>query len=173
MIQEPVTIPARSEVDVPTMVIFHNMSAVKLSDDGVWMSEASDIGEGIQSARTLTPQRAKDVPIRMMNVMDTDIHLSRRTAVSDMNPVEIVSRATTSEEDKFQTREQCRDDLVSGVDSCLRAEDRAGLTRLLTEFQTILSIDEYDMGQTDIAHHIDTADHRPLRQTLRRHHLPH
>ena len=30
------------------------------------------------------------------------------------------------------------------------------------------------MGQTDIVtHHIDTADHRPLRQTLRPHSLPH
>ena len=35
VIQEPITFPARSEVDVPTMVIFHNMSAAKLSDDGM------------------------------------------------------------------------------------------------------------------------------------------
>ena len=104
-----------------------------------------------------------------MNVMDTDIHMSRGTAVADLHPVEIVSRATTSEEDKFQAREKCIDDLVSGVDSCLPAEDLVGLRRLLTEFQTILS-----MGQTDIVtHHIDTADHRPLRQTLRQYPLPH
>ena len=100
--------------------------------------------------------------------------MNRGTVVADLHLVEIVFRSTTSEEDKFQAREKCIDDLVSGVDSCLHAEDRVGLRRLLTEFQTILSIDEYDMGQTDIVtHHIDTADHRPLRQTLRRHPLPH
>ena len=73
----PVTIHAMSEVNVPTMVIFHNMSAANLSDNGVWKSEATDVGQGIQTARTLIPQRAKDVPLRVMNVMDTDIHMNR------------------------------------------------------------------------------------------------
>ena len=81
------------------------------------MSVASDVGRGFQSARTLIPQRPKDEPLWMVNVMDTDIHMNRGTVVADLHPVEIIFRSTTSEEDKFQARGKCIDDLVSGVDS--------------------------------------------------------
>ena len=41
---------------------------------------------------------------------------------------------------------------------------------MIDEFQDVISQREYHLGQTDIVKHtIDTADHRPIKQALRRH----
>ena len=53
MAQESVIIPARSEMDVPTMVIYDKLSAAKFDPgNGEWMSEAGELGNGCRhSAR--------------------------------------------------------------------------------------------------------------------------
>ena len=68
--QESVIIPARSEMDVPTMVIYDTLSAAKFDPGNEeWMSEAGELGKGLQSSLTLIPYRLKDVPLRVMNLI--------------------------------------------------------------------------------------------------------
>lgn len=44
---------------------------------------------------------------------------------------------------------------------------------LLFKYENILSVDDYDIGFTDIlTHKIDTGAHRPVREPLRRHPAP-
>ena len=67
VLQESVLVPAQSEIDVPTMLIYKNYSFAKLDQEAQWMSEATDLETGIQTCRTLIPTRVKNVPLRVMN----------------------------------------------------------------------------------------------------------
>ena len=79
--QESVIIPARSEMDVPTMVIYDTLSTAKFDPcNGEWMSEAGELGKGL----TLIPHRTKDVPLRVMNIMDTEVRLCKGTAMAEL-----------------------------------------------------------------------------------------
>ena len=82
--QESVIIPTRSEMDVPTMVIYDTLSAAKFdSGNGEWMSEAGELGKGFQASRTLIPHRPKDVPLRVMNLMDTEVRIGKGRAMAE------------------------------------------------------------------------------------------
>ena len=64
--------------------------------------------------------------------------------------------------------------LLETVDPSVGRAERHQLSRLIDEFRDVFSQSEYDLGQTGIVKHtIDTADHRPIKQGLRRHTPPH
>ena len=58
ILQEPVTIPARSQLDVSTMVVYPTYSSTWIHGKKAWMSEAREVtGNGVQTSRTLVPPR--------------------------------------------------------------------------------------------------------------------
>jgi len=60
--------------------------------------------------------------------------------------------------------------MLDNVDSSLGRAERKQLTDLLTEFSDAFSMDENDLGWTNVVTHaIDTGDSKPVRQPLRRH----
>jgi len=59
--------------------------------------------------------------------------------------------------------------MVDGLPSELTSEQREKVRGLLTQHRTILSLGDHDVGRTHLVEHtIDTGDHRPIRQPLRR-----
>ena len=72
VLQESVSVPAQSEMDVPTMLIYPNYSSAKLDQEGQWMSEATDLGTGIHTCRT------------------TAVSLPKGTQVAQLQPVEVI-----------------------------------------------------------------------------------
>jgi len=60
--------------------------------------------------------------------------------------------------------------MVDNVDSSLGQAQRKQLADLLAEFSDAFSMDENDLGWTNVVTHaIDTGDSKPARQPLRRH----
>jgi len=60
--------------------------------------------------------------------------------------------------------------MVDNVDSSLVQAQRKQLADLLAEFSDAFSMDENDLGWTNVVTHaIDTGDSKPARQPLRRH----
>ena len=56
ILQESVTVPARSQLDIPTMVVYSTYSSTWVDGEKSWMSEAEEIaGQCVQSSRTLVP----------------------------------------------------------------------------------------------------------------------
>jgi hypothetical protein len=52
----------------------------------------------------------------------------------------------------------------------LTADQQLSVRQLLMQYDDIFSRGAYDMGRTSLVEHsIDTGDHRPIRQGLRRH----
>ena len=65
-------------------------------------------------------------------------------------------------------------EITAGVHPEVTPSQRLELEVLLFRYSDILSVDEMDLGRTDIVqHHIDTGDERPVRQQLRRTPLAH
>jgi len=59
--------------------------------------------------------------------------------------------------------------MVDGLPPELTSEQREKVRKLLTQYRTILSTGDHDVGRTPLVEHtIDTGDHRPTRQPLRR-----
>jgi len=52
----------------------------------------------------------------------------------------------------------------------LSDKQREAVPNLLHQYEDVFSRNEFDVGRTHlIIHYIDTGEHRPVRQTLRRH----
>ena len=58
VLQEPVTLPARSQLNVQIMVVYPTYSSTWVDDEKAWMSEAGEVaGKGVHTSRTLVPPR--------------------------------------------------------------------------------------------------------------------
>ena len=137
--QESVIIPARSEMDVPTIVIYDTLSATKFDlGNGEWMSEVGELGKGLQASSTLIPHRAKDVPLRVMNRMDTEVRLGKGTAMDELQPVEVLVQPTCPDVNGAQGG--CIEELMDDVEAGVTGAERTRLRKLLQEFGGILSV---------------------------------
>jgi len=64
--------------------------------------------------------------------------------------------------------------LIDGLPDDLTDHQRNQVVDLVDEYDSIFSIAPYDMGRTSLVEHtIDTGNHRPIRQGLRRHPIAH
>jgi len=64
--------------------------------------------------------------------------------------------------------------LIDALPTELTDQQRQTATSVIKSYEDILSQNEYDVGRTHLVEHaIDTGDHKPIRQALRRHPLAH
>ena len=99
VLQENVTIPARSESDLLTKVVFHKLPAAE--DNGCWGTEPNVVDTGIHVSRTLLPcNQWSDLPVRVMNVSSQPAILKSGTVLAKLQPLEIVNENTDETEEK-------------------------------------------------------------------------
>ena len=110
------------------------------------MSEAGELGKWLQASQTLIPHRAKGVPFRVMNLMDTEVHLGKGTAMAELQAVEVLVQPTCSEVHRAQG--ECIEEMMDGVDVGVTDAERVQLRKLLQEFRGSLSVSEHNMRQT-------------------------
>lgn len=177
IVQEDTSIPARSEIDVPTKVQFHRLPMSV--DDGDWGTEPSCVQAGLYVSRTLVPQGVwSDVPVRMMNVSEQPVTLNSGTPITDLQQLEVLSDISFKDSDLTQAKQIGNDNqqipdfvkkLLDEVDDSVPESTCLALEAILMEHVDVFSQDENDLGRTDIImHHIDTENVRPVRQPLRR-----
>ena len=77
---------------------------------------------------------------------------------NQLQSVEVLGQPTRPNVNRAQG--ECIEELMDGVDAAVIGAERAQLRKLLQKFGGILSVNEYDMGQTGITkHRIDTGTH--------------
>jgi len=174
IVARDVTVPPSSQLDLPTKTVYRELRTV----DGAhqpqnWTTENSEVKKGLLVARTLLPNRAEEVPVRVLNSSRSPIHLCRGTFVSELHPVIPVDapadQPTPPKKKEMMTDAEVVEDLISRVDSDVTGDIRERLKTILTNYSSVFSKGEYDLGWTDlVTHRIDTGNHRPVRQQLRR-----
>ena len=123
VLQEPVTLPARSQLDVQTMVVYSTYSSTWVDGEKAWMSEAREIaGKGVQTSRTLVASRSKDIHLRMMNLRDVAVRLNKGATVAELQPLDVVKTITPPTKEERQ--QECISELIRGTDYRLSAADR-------------------------------------------------
>jgi len=171
-----VTVPAISVMDVSANVIFDSSTLRKpRQSDGntnVWSVDSHPVQNGVMVARSLLPDRAKDVPLQLMNLRDRPVKLRKHTVVGDLERLHAFSTRTTLPQQEAPADEEERalvDEMMSKVDSSVPDDIRARLRKLLEQNISVFSKNKLDLGYTDlVSHSIDTGKARPIRQQLRR-----
>jgi len=175
VLQEAVTVPARSESILSTTVQFRKLPDISTEDD--WSTEPRQIKEGLHVSRTLVPRDAwTDVPVRILNTSHEDIYLQPNSPISDLRKVDVLQGVETVAEEASTVRHveptaapDFIQELVEGVDESVPQTAKLALESILMSHLDVFSMNENDLGRTDLVmHHIDTGDARPVRQPLRR-----
>ena len=172
VVQESVVIPARSQMDILTKTVYSNLKATQDAAGPSWITESGETAHGLQTARTLVPNRLLEVPVRVTNVLEHPVTWEKGDTVNSLEQVDIMT--PTTEETGPAPDLTFKVDLLAAVDKEIQSAEKEELSQLLDEFEDVFSRGEYDLGSTDVVEHtIDTADHKPIRKPLQRHPLPH
>ena len=183
VLQENVTVPPRSEIHLPTKVVFRKLPAS--TDHEYWGTEPNVVNSGIYVSRTLLPcNKWSDVPVRVMNASNQPAILKSETVIAQLQPLEVINEDKDSTELKTTLKDQISvtmngvenqgvpeliEKLMQKVDGSLPESASLALLDILKDYADVFSQSEYDLGRTEIiSHHIDTGDARPVRQPLRR-----
>ena len=169
-VENDVTIPARSQMDISTKVLFKERPERMMN--GYWGTESASIQPGVYSARTLIPaDRVDNIPVRVINVNSSPVHLSSKTTISNLQPVSVEDISVNGEQQAGNQRDlpPLLRTLIDGVHDSVPESIRLKLQSLLLKHMPAFSTSEDDLGLTNVAtHRIDTEDARPVRQPLRR-----
>ena len=164
---EDTVISPRSQLDVPTKAIFKELHADQNAGLDMWATEPGEIKDGLLVARTLLPNRADNLPVRLMNVTDESMKVGKNTVVSTLEPLAPLPKQQKSHEEVKD--DSIIEDMMSKVDKSVPSHIREELKQMLERYSNVFSRDEWDLGWTDIVtHKIDVGDNKPIRQRMRR-----
>ena len=165
-----VVVPVRSQLDVVANII-NNQPMTRIqpkitSDVTDWMTETGVIESGLHVSRTLVFDINLHVPIRLMNLFDRPVTVEKGTLLAELQPSSVVA----SVQEMPSTEPEFKKQLLERVAPSVGRAERHQLSRLIDEFQDVISQSEYDLGQMgSVKRTTDTANHRLIKQALRRH----
>jgi hypothetical protein len=165
-------IPSRSEAVVSSYVMFNGPPGPCKNSAGGWITQTSEPVTGLYVSRAVLPERSLEVPVRVLNITQSDVILPAGTVLTNLEQVDgTTDVALLTEEDALaEARAELIDDLVERVDDSISEDVRRQLRRLLSGFSSVFSTGDNDLGRTAVTkHEIHTGDARPIRQPLRRH----
>ena len=169
-LQSDCDIPPKSEVVLPTKVVYNDLTQIRGSKELRWATEARVLPCGFRVARTLLPVGDVDIPVRALNASPKTVHLQAHTVISTLEPVELCCPDVDNEANCVVGDDPILTDLIDRVDSSVAVKDRQKLSVLLQKLSDVFSRGENDLGRTTVVvHDIDTGENKPVRQALRRH----
>ena len=95
VVQDMVSLPARSEVDVAERVVYKDLKDTWAT----WASVPGSPVEEIRVARTILPSCCKGVPVRVMNLASYPVTLRHGTVLEELEALEIVDRRPSATSD--------------------------------------------------------------------------
>ena len=175
VVAQDVRVPPLSELDINTYAVVSHLR----STDGQWATQPQVLSSGLVISGTLLPERIVDLPVRVMNPTSKEIRLKKgvqcmaeevtvvdettEVAAACANVVEGQGKPTQEEINSVLSPlwSDIADDVPEGVQDKLR--------EIILTNQKAFSLNEWDLGFTDvIQHEIETGHEAPVRQALRR-----
>jgi len=194
-VDEDCVVAARSQRDLPAQITWPDL---RTKSEG-WAMEPRTVRDGVIVARTLMADHSLHSAVRIVNATDKANYFKAGTylgaaqavqvchgaAENDAEPTMIGSitrdnehirgnagrMSENTEEPRDLSHVQC---VIDTLPEDLPDEQRRAATEFVHEYADIFSRSDFDLGRTDLLEHtIDTGDHRPFRQPLRRHPIAH
>ena len=168
-----VIIQPRQQVDVAARATITSARRVK-SD---WALESHQVQSGIYAARTVLPSEHHGLHVRLINTKLEPQIVKNGTFLGAMSPVEVLEATETRQKDDNAVNDEVLkvvNELLSHIPAEINVCQREQIRVLLEKNADILSLNEYDVGRTTLVQQtINTGDHQPIRQSLRRHPIAH
>jgi len=173
-VQQDVVIPPRQQIDVPIRSTVNNIS-VSESDD--WLLETKQLRPGVLVARTVLPDQHRDIAVRVVNTTPEPQELRREVCLGSLEAIEVCKQSNVNNNTGLpstgstsSTSSHTVTEMLLSLPDELTPEQRDTVAAVLCEYEDVFSKGEFDVGCTSvIEHRIDTGQHRPVRQALRRH----
>ena len=156
-----VTIPAQSEAIVDAHIsnmVFSNKLALFESHD-----HSSQL---VQFAKTVVEvDNSKDVKLLALNISDQPVTLERNQPLGKLCEVaEIYEMPKTRDYDPNSHTVPVEPELDAKLGENLDTEQRNRLRNLLSDYRTLFSQNDYDIGRTNLSRHrIDTGNADPVK----------
>jgi len=133
-----------------------------------WATCPEELLDGVLVARTALPNRATDLPVRVINVSDRPACIEKGTTIAGLEMMTPLSPSTEWKNPQNEGVDIVKE-MLSCVDGSVPESTRQSLRQLLHRYSNVFSRNEWDLGWTNIVtHSIDTGDNEPFRQPLRR-----
>jgi len=177
VLNDDVTIPPMSQMNVETKVIFGNPSAERQlydqrnDDMKVWATEAHEIARGVLVARTILPDRASEVPVQLFNVTDRPVALKSRAVLGNLERLHAYSAqspSTPRQQAPADVENQIINEMMNKVDPSVPDEYKVKLRQLLLRNSAAFSKYELDLGFMTSLCTVLLQATAPVRQQLRR-----
>jgi len=179
-VSEPVVVPPGHVAEVPVTATLRDLHIPKTE----WATDARQLKKNVLAARTLINPVGTKSAIRVVNVGDRACELSAGQFVGNAMPVEVTdgrSEATTTSEHSQQVPSSSVTNrnnsvpehvvcLLDNLPSDMSDSDKEEVKSFVCANADVFSKSEYDIGRTHLVRHqIDTGNHPPIKQPLRRH----
>jgi len=171
VLREDTEVPAWSESTLLGSQHYRNAGVLSEKSSENWTTDNHHLGQGLQVARTLVDLQHGIIPVRVLNISENVVNLPKGTVLSELEEATEVLENPISSETPLETdsRGIHVQPILDGVDDEVTGIEKRRLESLLIEYRDIFSQGEYDLGRTHLVeHHIETGDHPPIRQSLRR-----
>ena len=91
--------------------------------------QAGELGKGLQAYRTLIPKRENGTPVRVINLMDTEVRLGKDRAMTELHPVEVLGQPPCPDVSRAQG--ECIEELMDCIDAGVNGAERAQLRKFV------------------------------------------
>ena len=180
--QDTTVIPAFSQKDVVVSLPLRNVNDSSES----LLLDATQLRAGVTLASCVLPCDATCAMVRVCNTNQRDVTFKKGVHLSSAYSTDVVEAPDISVNEKKQGQgndtnvmadknvraekvHAIIDQLCSQLPDKLSTELQRQVRALLFKYEAVLSVDDYDLGYTDIlTHKIDTGSNRPVREPLRR-----
>ena len=173
VLAEDQVIPPRSKLDITTKVVYNSLRPLRSDEVEAWATESREIEPGIMVARTMLPDRAENVPVRILNTTASPVEIQKGKPISNLErlsplvPHQSAMKRTHKDDELIE-------EMVSQVDPSVPRHIQDQLRDILYNYSSVFSKNEWDLGWTElVSHEIDVGDHKPIRQTMRRYPYSH
>lgn len=166
LVSEDLTLPAKSEI----------CTTIELegeSDDFVGILEPEISNQhGILLGRTLISTRTSKVPVRLLNVNNSEVSLRKGTIIGQCEPVTMIANTDSQKEHlvgDYQQEPTMMDNFITTTVQSLPSDKRSSAVSLLRKYRKVFALHDNELGRTNLVQHrINTGNHQPIKQAPRR-----
>jgi hypothetical protein len=165
---EDMEVPARSQCDIPVKSVWNTLPA-KYAD---WLLESKTLPNGVMLARTLLAPGGNTVCVRGINSSNEVKTVSAGQLLGRAEPIQgHVPLADEHPEEENIEHIQC---LIDDLPMSLTVDQRDRAAEFIRKQACVFSTSPTHLGRNNwLPHRIDTGNHPPVRQPLRRHPYAH